>query len=144
MKVLFDTSVLVAASVEAHPMHGRALPWLQRAHRGEVELHVASHSLAECYGVLTTLPVRPRIAPATASRLIRDNIESSARIVSLAVSDYTAVIHDLAQRGLAGGIVYDALIAAAARKSGVERLITLNPDDFERAWPEGSRLVFVP
>jgi len=29
MKVLLDTSVLVAAMVEAHPAHEKSLPWLQ-------------------------------------------------------------------------------------------------------------------
>ena len=29
MKVLADTSVLVAAMVESHPAHGRVVPWLQ-------------------------------------------------------------------------------------------------------------------
>ena len=55
MKALFDTSVLVAASVETHPMHARAWPWLKRAHGGEVGFYVAAHSLAECYAVLTVL-----------------------------------------------------------------------------------------
>ena len=31
MKILFDTSVLVAALVESHPMHTRAFPWLKKA-----------------------------------------------------------------------------------------------------------------
>jgi len=31
VKVLFDTSVLVAALVAAHPAHDRAFPWLKRA-----------------------------------------------------------------------------------------------------------------
>lgn len=144
MKALFDSSVLVAASVEVHPRHGVALPWLRRARRGEIDLYVASHSLTECYGVLTTLPVRPRIAPATASRLIRDNIQSVARLVSLTANEYAAVIDDLAERGLTGGIVYDALIAAAARKSEVERLVKLKPDDFRRAWPEGTKRILSP
>ena len=48
MKALFDTSVLVAASVETHPMHARAWPWLKRAHSGEIEYCVVAHSLAEC------------------------------------------------------------------------------------------------
>ncbi len=30
MKILFDTSTLVAAIIEGHPAHGLALPWLQR------------------------------------------------------------------------------------------------------------------
>ena len=41
MKILFDTSVLVAAIVEPHPMHGRALPWLQRAKAGEFDSEVS-------------------------------------------------------------------------------------------------------
>jgi len=31
MKTLFDTSVIVAALVEAHPMHQRTSPWLKQA-----------------------------------------------------------------------------------------------------------------
>jgi hypothetical protein len=30
MKVFFDTSVLVAAQVESHPVHSRALAWLKK------------------------------------------------------------------------------------------------------------------
>lgn len=74
MKILFDTSVLVAAVIEPHPMHTRALPWLKRARAGEFDFFVASHTLAELYAVLTTLPVSPRISPGTAWRLIHENI----------------------------------------------------------------------
>ncbi|HEV2064753.1 MAG TPA: PIN domain-containing protein, partial [Thermoanaerobaculia bacterium] len=75
MKVLFDTSVLVAAMVEPHPVHERALSWLKRARVGDFEFLVASHTLAELYAVLTTLPVRPRISPEIASRLVQQNVE---------------------------------------------------------------------
>jgi len=34
MKVLLDTSVLVAAMVEAHPAHEKSLPWLQQIKKG--------------------------------------------------------------------------------------------------------------
>ena len=56
MKVMFDTSVLVAGMVEPHPMHERALPWLKRARSRDLEFFVAGHTLAELYAVLTTLP----------------------------------------------------------------------------------------
>lgn len=144
MKVLFDTSVLVAASVQAHPMHARALPWMKRARKADVALHVATHSVAECYGVLTTLPLRPRISPETAARIIRDNIQAVAKLVSLSASEYMSVLQDLAERGLRGEIVYDALIAAAARKAEVDRLLTLNADDFVRAWPAGAKRIAAP
>ena len=63
MRTLFDTSVLVAACIEGHPKHERALPWLSKAKAQEFEFVVSSHTLAELYAVLTTLPVKPRISP---------------------------------------------------------------------------------
>lgn len=144
MKVLFDTSVLVSGIVEAHPMHSRCLPWLQRAKAGDFEFLVVSHSLAETYAVLTTLPVRPRISPEVGLRLVHSNIEEPARIVPLTISDYRATIKRMANMGLSGGTVYDALIASAARRLPVERLLTLNADDFHRVWPEGKNIIGVP
>jgi len=45
MKVLLDTSVLVASPIESHAMHARAHPWLGRALGGEFEWAVAANSL---------------------------------------------------------------------------------------------------
>ena len=59
MKILLDTSVLVAAVVESHPAHSQALPWLQRVRNNVDTGLVAAHSLAELYAILTTLPVQP-------------------------------------------------------------------------------------
>jgi len=144
MKILFDTSVLVAAVVQPHPMHSRALPWLKRAKAGEYDFVVATHTLAELYAVLTTLPVKPRISSSTAWRLIQENIEGSAKTVSLSPSDYRQTIKRMADFGLSGGIIYDALIAKVAQKAGIERLMTFNADDFRRVWPEGEAIIYVP
>ncbi|MBL7210989.1 MAG: PIN domain-containing protein [Desulfobacteraceae bacterium] len=144
MKTLFDTSVLVAAIVEPHPMHNRALPWLQRAKTGELAFFVASHTLAELYAVLTTLPIKPMISPSTAWRLIHDNIEISAKIISLSPSDYQDIIKRVSEFGLSGGIIYDALIVKAAKKSKVERLLTFNINDFKRVWPDGESIITIP
>ena len=43
----------------------------------------------------------------------------------------------LAELGLAGGAVYDGLIAFAARKAGADLLLTLNVEHFRRFLPEG-------
>jgi predicted nucleic acid-binding protein len=144
LRVFFDTSVLVAASVEPHPMHERSLVWVKRAKGEELEMLVASHTIAELYGVLTTLPIRPRISPDTAVRLILENVRKIAKIVPLSASDYEATIDRLAELGIPGGAVYDALIARAAEKSGAERVLTLNAGDFERVWPEGKALLSLP
>jgi predicted nucleic acid-binding protein len=144
MKVLFDTSVLVAAVVESHPEHKRCLPWLQRAHAGSLELLVAAHSLAELFAVLSTYPARPRPSPDLAARLVRENVASKARVIALAGGDYEAVVREMADLSLAGGVVYDALIAQAARKGGADRLLTLNPGDFLRVWPGGKDVITSP
>jgi predicted nucleic acid-binding protein len=143
-QVFFDTSVLVAGMVEAHPSHERALFWLKKAIAKELGFYVCMHTLAELYAVLTRLPMRPKITTGTAGRLIRDNVETAATIVPLSLADYRSVIRDLSERGIAGGSIYDALIAKAARKSSADRLLTLNPEDFERVWPEGVKVIHVP
>lgn len=144
MKVLCDTSVLVAALVESHPMHALAFPWLERAKGGEVEVLASTHSVAELYAVLTSLPLRPRISPAVARQLIDEIVEDTVSLIELSVSDYTRVIARMAELGLAGGTVYDALIARAAEKSGVDHLITFNERDFRRVWPDGEKVVTKP
>ncbi|MBI5075524.1 MAG: PIN domain-containing protein [Nitrospirae bacterium] len=132
MTILFDTSVLVAALVKAHPVHERAVSWLKRAKTGEVIMAISSHTLAELYAVLTTLPVSPRISPDMAWRLIHENIEKTATVISMDAADYTETILRLKERGFSGGIVYDALIFFAAVKSKAATLLTLNAADFVR------------
>ena len=144
MRVLFDTSVLVAALTQSHAHHDRSLPWLQRGQSGDIAFLVVGHTLAELYSVLTTLPVRPRLSPSVAWRLVHENVEAAAEIVTLTDDDYLATIERLAQRGMAGGIIYDALIARAAEKAGAERLLTWNEAHFRRAWPEGESIIGSP
>jgi predicted nucleic acid-binding protein len=144
MKVLFDTSVLVASIVSSHTRHARALLWLKRARAGKVEMLVSTHSIAELYAVLTALPVTPRIPPGLAARLIADDVERNGTIVALSASDYRAVLTRMVDVGLTGGAIYDALILRAAEKSKVEKLLTLNPEDFKRAWPECADRVIAP
>ena len=144
MKILFDTSVLVAALVESHPAHKRAFPWLKQARANEFDMIVAAHTIAELYAVLSTLPIKPRISPLVARKLISENIETVARIISLTSREYISVIRQISELGLAGGITYDALIAKVAQKANVERLLTLDADHFTRVWPDGDQLIVVP
>jgi predicted nucleic acid-binding protein len=144
MKALFDTSIIVSGIVESHPMHSKCLPWLQRARADDFECVVVSHCLAETYAVLTTLPVRPRISPQLAKQLTYTNLEAFARIVPLTVGDYKTTIERMAALGLSGGVVYDAVVATVARRLSVDKLLTLNADDFQRVWPEGKTVIVAP
>lgn len=143
MKLLFDTSSLIAAFVQSHPAHTAAWEWLEQTLEGSHHGVVASHTLAELYAVLTRLPLRPPIPPSTALQLIEENLEGFQTIV-LNVADYRTVLRWLAKLGLAGGAVYDALIARAALKAKAERLLTLNPAHFRRLGQDIEGIVAVP
>ena len=144
MKVLLDTSVLVAALVESHPMHARAHPWLDRAIGGEFDCVVAANSLAELYHVLTAYPVRPRIAPGTARQLIHENVAKNVTVLALTAADYAAAIQLAAALNLAGGVIYDALILRAAERASVDRVLTFNVNDFRRLWPDKTAKIAAP
>lgn len=134
MKIAFDTNVLVAGLVQPHTMHERAIQWLKRAKTGKLEMIISSHTLAELYAVLTTLPVSPRITSSMAWRLIHENIEQHASIVALSTSDYKSIIRELRDLMLSGGVVYDAIILKSALKAGAKQLLTFNIADFRRIY----------
>ncbi len=143
MRTLFDTSVLVAAFEVSHPRHTVCLPWLQQAQTEQIQGLIATHTLAEVYSVLTRLPVRPRISPEVAQRLITENLERF-EVITLTTEDYQIVIAQMVNLNLTGGGIYDALIAQAAVKAEVNTLLTLNPNHFTRLGEDIARLVQVP
>ena len=144
MKVLLDTSVLVAAIVEAHPRHERGLAWLKRVVTGQDQGVVAAHSLAELYAVLTTLPVYPPISAWEAKELIQRNVIEHLELVSLNGREYQEVIEHLTALGIVGGAVYDALILRSGVKAGVDLVVTFNEKDFQRIYPELAGKVVSP
>lgn len=144
MRILLDTSVVVAATVEAHPGHERALPCLKRVKNGTDIGLVAAHSLAELYAILTTLPVQPPISPASARELIQHNIIALLEIVSLSDHDYTEIIEHLSTHGITGGATYDALILRSAANANVDQVVTLNEGDSRRVYASLADKIILP
>jgi len=144
MRILLDTSVLVAAMVEAHPAHEQGLAWLKRVTDGPDKGLVAAHSLAELYAVLTTLPVHPPISPSDAQQLIKHNVTEKLEVVFLSDQDYIQVIEHLAALGIVGGATYDALILRAAANAKVDLVVTLNEKDFQRVYPNLADKIVAP
>ncbi|MBF2014852.1 MAG: PIN domain-containing protein [Rivularia sp. T60_A2020_040] len=143
MKVLFDTSVLVAAFEVSHPRHGVCLPWLQKVQISEIDGYVSTHTFAELYSVLTRLPVKPIISPAIAQRLIDENLNLFVAI-PLTTDDYKQAIACMVRLNIPGGGIFDALIAQAALKADVDVLLTLNPTHFTRLGQDVAQRVQVP
>ena len=136
MKILFDTSTIVAAIVAGHPAHNAALPLLLRVKEKADTGLVAAHSLAELYAILTRLPVTPRISPALARQLIQRDVIETCKIIALSADDYVTMLNHVADLAIAGGVVYDALLLHAAWISNVDQIATLNPRDFRRVYPQ--------
>ncbi|MBI3943163.1 MAG: PIN domain-containing protein [Chloroflexi bacterium] len=134
--MLLDTSILVAAIVESHSAHDRALSWLQKVKSGVDIGLVSAHSLAELYAILTTLPIQPRISPNIAHKLIQENVLNVCEVVPLSVDDYASIIEHLSKMEIVGGATYDALILFASIKANADQIVSLNERDFRRIFPE--------
>ena len=144
MKVLLDTSVLTAALVKVHPAHTVAVAWLRRIQNGHIVGFINAHALAELYSNLTRIPFEPRIRTDEIAIMYENDIRNQLKIVSLSGDDYLNVIDYLRQKGLVGGIIYDALHVFAGIKVGVDWIVTLNSKDFRRIYPEWASHVISP
>ena len=107
-----DTSVAVPLLVQPHEDHARVVRWWNGR-----EVALAGHALAETYAVLTRLPGDLRLTPADAAHLLASRF--SAPLV-LSPARTANLPETLAQLGIAGGAVYDGLVALAAAQHGAE------------------------
>lgn len=126
MSALLDTSVVVA-SLDADEPHHAACDRLLAA--GGHRLY--AHALAETFAILTGGRHARRLRPALAAQLMRDSVLPFVQLVHLTGRQTMHVIEDCERRGARGGAIYDLLHLAAARKAGVEALLTLDARDFE-------------
>lgn len=113
--VLLDTSTAIALMLEDHESHAAVLA----AVRGR-RLGLAGHAWFETYSVLTRLPSGLRRSPPDALKLLTTNFPAGA---FLNAGEAAKLGHELAQLGISGGSVYDALVGAVAR-SHHRRLLT--------------------
>ncbi len=126
-----DSSCIVAAVCGWHEQHAVAARALERRLTAGDRLVVAAHALVEAYAVLTRLPAPHRLAPADAWALLEANFVSGAEIAALSGSAQVALLRRLSHAGIAGGLTYDALIAASARHGKAAELLTFNRRHFD-------------
>jgi len=106
--VAVDTSVAVPLLVRSHNEHSAVVRWWS----GQ-EVALSGHALAETYSVLTRLPGDARLAPADAARLL--NVRFATPLV-ISGARARKLPDTLSRLGIAGGAVYDALVALAAKE----------------------------
>lgn len=102
-----DTSVAVPLLIKTHACHPEVMRW--RAGR---DLVLAGHASAETYGVLTRLDAPLRLAPDDAVAAIERSFGIEAP--GLSTRRWRGLPAALAKAGVAGGAVFDALVALAA------------------------------
>jgi predicted nucleic acid-binding protein len=141
VKVFFDTSVLIAASLLQHEHHLRSAAVYSKADKKTAGC--AAHTLAEVYSSLTRMPVQQRMSGDQAL-LILAEIRERMTIFTLDVEDYYTVIASAAAQGVVGGMIYDALIAKCALKANATIIYTWDLDHFLRLGPEVARRVRTP
>ena len=110
MTVAVDTSVAVPLILRSHPGHASVLEWWAGR-----EIAVSGHALIETYSVLTRLPGDARLEPADAARLLNDGF---APPLLLSTAQTRQLPETLSRLGIAGGAVFDAVVALAAREHG--------------------------
>jgi predicted nucleic acid-binding protein len=128
---LLDTNCLVAAVCSWHGHHEATRREIERRYAAGETPVLSAHSLAEAFSVLTRLPEPHRLSPEDALALIEANWRET-RLVALTALDYRVTLRRCRDASLGGGAVYDALIAACARKARVSTLVTWDVADFER------------
>lgn len=123
MKRFFDTTVLVAAVLEEHQNHPASFRAFSTATR--TNSFCAAHSVAEMYATLTRMPGKQRLT-ADQALLALSAVEARLTIVPLDSNEYFAAIRKFAAIGVAGGTIYDGLIATCALKSKADVVYTWN------------------
>jgi toxin FitB len=112
---LLDTSAALAFVQPSHPGHATTYAVLVGRPKG-----LAGHAAFETFSVLTRLPPPDRLTPQAAQRLIEVNFPHTRFLSS---EGSAALVAQLFARGVSGGAVYDALVAATAVEHGL-RLVS--------------------
>jgi predicted nucleic acid-binding protein len=144
MNVFCDTTVFVAASLQAHPHYLLARATLERICRGADAGFTSGHCLAETFSVLCRIPSSPKLTAQDVLAIVETNIIPHFTLLVLAPADYLQAVRDLAGTGLGGGRIYDLLHLAAARKQTVDRIYTFNHAEWKTLAPDLEGVIMVP
>lgn len=109
------------AVAAALPWHGRHADARQAIRPGVTP--IVAHVALETYSVLTRLPSPGRV-PAAAAQAFLAGVFTWPPL-SLPSNNYATLLRRLSESGIAGGAVYDALIAATAAAAGAS-LVSLD------------------
>ena len=132
MRVLLDTSCLIAAVMPQHEHHAATVADLSRRRTAGQQFVMAAHAVTEAYAVLTRLPPPHRLAPEDALAVL-DRNWGKADTIALTAAESWRALREYASAGVSGGRIYDGLIAHCARKGRAAEILTWNVRHFDAA-----------
>jgi predicted nucleic acid-binding protein len=137
----FDTNVLIAAAIPTHIHHEASHARLARIRKTGGAC--AAHTVAEAFSVLTRLPLPYRLSPADAIRIIEDTSDFCT-FVPLSPIEMVRTLRSIAERNIGGGLAFDALLLACARKIGAKSIFTHNVKHFRQIAPDLATRIYEP
>jgi predicted nucleic acid-binding protein len=140
--VYFDTSVLVAGMVDLGDASEPAMAALDAVAEGRIlDPRTAWHCCLEFFSVTTRLPEEYRLDPATALRLLTEEIMARFEVDHLPAGAYGEFLAAAVGEGVAGGRIYDAHIGEIARRAGSPLVVTDNRRHFTPLLRHGIRVL---
>ena len=130
MPEYFDSTVALSAIFPGSTRYPDAAARIKAA---EGQRFIINLGIAEVYRTLTG---RLHIAPKQALQLIRGTLISLFKEAKIGRRDYLAALQSVADKGLSGPIVYDALHVEGARKLQASKVNTYNLDNFRLVAPD--------
>ena len=139
--IFLDTSVLIAVAQVGHPHHEPSRDLWNYC--SSADAAIGAHTLAEVYNILTSMPPGLRVSPRNAVIAIETFLKRASAIV-LSAEEYLETLRTTAISGHAGGVIYDALLLACARKIKANRIYTWNVRHFQMAAPDLKDRIVTP
>ncbi len=132
---------MVAALCDWHLHYSRAAGEIERRLRRGEEMVVAAPTLVEAYSVLTRFPSPHRLSPMEGLRLLEASFMEGRQILALSGDEYGELLRAAPAQGVAGGGIYDAVVAMCGLTARVDALLTFNERHFQAFAGQGMAIV---
>ena len=130
--IFLDTSLIVAATVEAHPSHAAAAAFVHSAVSTGSDLCISPQIRREFLVVLTRQPVSDRVFSLEEALGTLEVWTTDCRLLEESHAVLEELLSLVQRYQVRGKQVHDCNIVATMRANGVNRLATRNAGDFKR------------
>ena len=139
--IFLDTSVLVPACQTRHEHHDLSHKLLSR--QTPATAACAGHSLAEMFSVLTRMPAPFRMTADEALFFVEE-MKQRLSVWVIGPHDYFTTIRSCVEQKQSGGLIFDALLIACARKGGAQHIATWDVKHFRTLAPDMADRIIQP